>query len=199
MPAKSDNNLKQQSLNEKVFDQFPVLETERLVLRRLQFKDAGAIFRFRSNPEADAMKYMARPLIKNIEEAETLIINSIQSFTDRAALYWAIALRESDEFIGSAGYWRIWKENLRAEIGYQLLPEFQRKGYMYEALRAVISFGFDEYNLHSVEADTDPRNTASIKVLEKFGFVREAYFKENVYFEGEFLDSAIYSLLKNNS
>jgi len=187
--------MKQLSVNETVFEKFPVLETERLRLRQIQMKDAEGLFRFRSDPEA--MKYMARPLQTDIAETEVMIMNSIESFAARESLYWVIALKDSDEHIGSAGYWRLKKEYLRAEIGYQLLPEYQGRGYMAEALKAVISFGFDEFNLHSIEADTDPRNTASIKVLEKFGFIREAHFKENVYFEGEFIDSFIYTLFKD--
>lgn len=196
MPLKLDYYMNQLSINDKVFEKFPVLETERLRLRQIHIKDAEAVFRFRSDPQG--MKYMARPLAANIQEAEEVIKNSIQSFTDKEAVYWALASKESDEFIGSAGYWRMWKENLRAEIGFQLLPEYQRKGFMIEALKPIITFGFNELQLHSIEADADPRNTASIKLMEKLGFIQEAYFKENLYFEGEFLDSAIFSLLKDN-
>jgi ribosomal-protein-alanine N-acetyltransferase len=87
------------------------------------------------------------------------------------------------------------KEHYRGEVGYVLLPEYQGKGIMHEALGAVIAYGFDVMKLHSIEANTNPNNTPSHKLLERHGFVREAYFKENYYYNGKFLDSAIYSLI----
>ena len=66
---------------------------------------------------------------------------------------------------------------------------------MKEALMAVIDFGFNEMKLHSIEGQINPENVVSGVVLEKCGFTREAYFKENFYFQGKFFDSAVYSLL----
>jgi len=74
-------------------------------------------------------------------------------------------------------------------------PDFWGKGIMKEALLAAIDFGFNQMNLHSIEAHINPDNTASGMLLEKVGFVREAYFKEDFFFRGEFIDTAIYSLL----
>ena len=66
---------------------------------------------------------------------------------------------------------------------------------MKEAMDAVLEYGFKEMKLHSIEANVDPGNQPSIKLLEKKGFIKEAHFKENMFFNGSFLDSAIYSLL----
>jgi ribosomal-protein-alanine N-acetyltransferase len=96
--------------------------------------------------------------------------------------------------IGSIGLWRIEKENYRAEIGYMLEPDLQGKGLMYEALQKVIEFGFSEMKLHSIEAKIDPRNIASAALLKKGGFVQEAHFKENCYHNGEFCDTAVYTI-----
>ena len=87
------------------------------------------------------------------------------------------------------------KEHYRAEIGYLLHPDYQQKGIMDEALKAVIKYGFETMQLHSIEANVNPANAASMKLLEKNGFVKEAYFKENYFYNGQFLDSVIYSLL----
>jgi ribosomal-protein-alanine N-acetyltransferase len=76
-----------------------------------------------------------------------------------------------------------------------LLPEYWKKGLAKEALLKVIDFGFNEMKLHSIEAHISPRNTASALLLEKTGFAKEAYFKEDFYFDGAFEDTAIYSLL----
>jgi ribosomal-protein-alanine N-acetyltransferase len=76
-----------------------------------------------------------------------------------------------------------------------LLPEHQKKGLMQEAAAAVLNYGFNVIQLHSVEANVNPANENSKKFLEKNKFVRGAYFRENYYYNGQFMDSAIFSLL----
>ncbi len=66
---------------------------------------------------------------------------------------------------------------------------------MQEAICIVLEYGFKTMNIHSVEANVNPDNKASITLLERNNFKREGYFKENYYFNGQFLVSAIYSLL----
>ncbi len=111
---------------------------------------------------------------------------------------WVIQTKENPELIGNIGFWRVKKEHHRAEIGYILSPKYWNAGIMTEALDAVLNYGFKTMKLHSVEATVNPNNAASIKVLEKQGFTREAYFREDYYFEGRFLDSAVYSLIYRN-
>jgi ribosomal-protein-alanine N-acetyltransferase len=79
-----------------------------------------------------------------------------------------------------------------------ILPEHQSKGITSEAVRLVLNYGFSDLHLHSIEAIVDPEHTASARVLEKNGFVKEGHLKENEYFDGRFWDSVIYSLLKRN-
>jgi ribosomal-protein-alanine N-acetyltransferase len=95
--------------------------------------------------------------------------------------------------IGTIGYYHIKPEHFRAEIGYMLLPEFQGRGFITEAIDVVVSYGFAEMKLHSVEAVLDPNNLASASVLEKCGFTKEGHFKENEFYNGKFIDTAIYS------
>ena len=91
--------------------------------------------------------------------------------------------------------YRIIAEHYRAEVGYMLNTGNHQQGIMFEAIQKVIEFGFTNMKLHSIEANINPENIASKKLLEKTGFVREAYFKENYYFNGRFNDTEIYSLL----
>jgi ribosomal-protein-alanine N-acetyltransferase len=88
-------------------------------------------------------------------------------------------------------------EHSRAEIGYELAPEWWGRGAMTEALGAALRFGFTSMGLHSVEAHIHPDNTGSQRVLEKLGFVQEGYFRENYndLVEGRFTDTAVFSLL----
>ena len=96
------------------------------------------------------------------------------------------------------GFYRTKFANYRSEIGYMLLSENHGKGIATEAVERVMKYGFNEMNLHSMEAIIDPRNSASERVLIKNGFVKEAHFLENEYWDGKFWDSVVFSLLKRN-
>jgi ribosomal-protein-alanine N-acetyltransferase len=78
------------------------------------------------------------------------------------------------------------------------LPKFNGQGYITEAIKTVVAYGFEQLNLHSIEAIIDPENRASERVLQKNGFVKEAHILENELWEGKFWDTVIYSLLKRN-
>lgn len=175
------------------FDPFPILETERLVLRRITLDDAQSYFELRSN--VDAMKHICKPLQTSIEESKKMIyqINEMIAFND--GIGWAITLKENSKKIGSVSFHRIDKAHYRAEIGYMLHPNYWRKGIVSEAVEAIIKYGFNTLKFHSIEAHIDPTNVGSEKVLQKFSFVKEAYFKENYFFAGQFLDTAVYSLI----
>ncbi|MBP4137884.1 GNAT family N-acetyltransferase [Flavobacterium geliluteum] len=177
------------------FNPFPVITTERLLLKRITNEDVAEIFELRSNPET--MKYIPRPLVKTTEDALehiTMIEDKIETNT---GINWGITLKGNPKLLGIIGYYRLQPENYRAEIGYMLLPNYHGKGIIPEAINKLIDYGFDELHLHSIEAVIDPENLASEKVLQKCGFVKEAHFKESDFYEGRFLDKVIYSLLKS--
>ncbi len=175
------------------FSPFPTIETDRLLLRSLHADDAAEMFLLRNNE--DVMKYIeiARP--KTVEETGEVIDKIMEEVENGNAINWAITQKGNDQLIGSISYHRIYKEHYRAEIGYLLHPGFWKKGLTLEAIKAVVHFGFEKMGLHSIEANINPDNNASRQLLIKAGFIREAYFKENYYFNGQFLDSEIYSLI----
>jgi [ribosomal protein S5]-alanine N-acetyltransferase len=175
------------------FNPFPILKTERLLLRRLNNADVNEIMALRSNPET--MKYIPRPLAKTIEDALEHIAMIDRKIENNEGINWAITLKDHSELIGIIGHYRIKPEHYRAEIGYMILPEYNGKGIVSEAIKEVVKYGFEVMQLHSIEAIIDPENYASAKVLEKNEFVKEAHFKENEFYEGRFLDSVIYSKL----
>jgi ribosomal-protein-alanine N-acetyltransferase len=176
------------------FNPFPILTTQRLVLRQITIKDAAALYALRSNETV--MQYIDKPLAKSLADAVELIEKTMDALTYNDGITWAICLADDLTMIGTIGYWKFRKEHYRAEIGYLLLPEYQGKGIMFEAMQTVIRYGFQQLHLHSIEANVNPDNVASIGILEKNGFVREAYYKEDYYFEGKFLDTGVYSLLE---
>ena len=175
------------------FNPFPTLTTERLVLRQARLDDANEIFFLRSDPQV--MKYLDKAPAQSLDEAVQFVQLLTESVNNNTAVYWAITLKGSHKMIGNIAIWRIVKEHYRAEIGYTLYPEHHGNRIMSEAMTAVIDYAFNTMKLHSIEANINPENTASQKLLERHGFVREAYFKENYYFNGRFLDSVIYSLV----
>lgn len=174
------------------FDPFPLLETQRLLFRKISMKDAEDIFLLRTNGEA--MRYIHRPKLNSIDDAKELI----NKMNEPDRIQWGLTLKDDNKIIGSIGYHRIEKEHYRAEIGYMLHPEYWNTGLMSEAIKKIIEFGFKEMNLHSIEAVIDPGNDVSRQVLKKFNFIKEAYFRENFFFEGKFWDFEVYSLLNNN-
>lgn len=172
---------------------FHNLETERLLLRRVVNDDVNEIFTLRSDREV--MKYIPRPLVKTNEEALAHIAMIDEKIDSNEGINWAITLKGNPKLIGIIGHYRIKPEHFRAEIGYMLLPEYQGKGIITEAIKEVVNYGFKVMKLHSIEAIIDPENFGSEKVLQKNGFVKEAHLKENEYYEGKFLDTVIYSIL----
>lgn len=177
------------------FAPFPVIETERLVLRRITNNDVNEVFELRSNPET--MKYIPRPLAKTAEDALEHIATIEEKIVLNEGINWGITLKNNSKLLGIIGFYRMQPENYRAEIGYMLLPEFHAKGIITEALKRLIPYGFNDLKLHSIEAVIDPGNLASENVLQKCGFIKEAHLKECQFYEGKFIDKVIYSLLNN--
>lgn len=175
------------------FGKFPVLETERLYFMQITNDDAGDVFELRTDERV--IKYSDRPKMKSMDEAVEMIKKISDSFNNNDGIAWAFELKDEKKTVGHITYWRIIKEHHRAEIGYAMFPQYWGKAYMTEALKKIIEFGFAGMKLHSIEASVNPANIPSIKLLERIGFIREAYFKENYFFNGKFLDSVIYSLL----
>jgi len=177
-----------------VFITFPVLETERFTLREITLDDADAMFAMMS--DLQVMQYYGAPM-RSREEAVKRANSIRAAFQGHNIVYWAITEKASGNFVGSGGFWRIVKPDFRAHIGYELAPAWWNRGFMTEAVSAMLKFGFETIGLHSIEAGIHPDNTGSRRVLEKLGFVREGYFREK-YFDTErnsFIDEAVFSLL----
>jgi [ribosomal protein S5]-alanine N-acetyltransferase len=175
------------------FHPFPEIKTARLLLREIDKRDIHEVFFLRS--DEDVLKYINKPRATSLDDIRDFIsrINTMKEKNE--GINWAVTLSGTDKLIGNICLFNIKPEHHRAEVGYVLNPAHQGKGIMQEAIRAVLDYGFKTLGLHSIEANVNPANAASIKLLEKNNFVREAYFRENFFFDDQFLDTAIYSLL----
>ncbi len=172
---------------------FPVLQTDRLILDRAVDSDAMELYLLRSNDAV--MKYVERPRPADEHDARELNRSMNEKINQHEAVAWAIRLKGNPKLIGVIGYWRTKPEHHRAEVGYMLMPEYWAQGYTYEALMAVLDYGFNTMNLHSIEADINPDNVASGNLLRKCGFQSEAYFRENFFWKDRYYDSEIFGLL----
>lgn len=183
-------------INDKYFEVFPVLSTERLVLREFKLSDAQDIYEIRSNPQV--MRFMDSYPHKNLAESQKFIATGLEDYKNKLGIFWCICQRSDGQVVGDISFWKISRSNSRAEIGYSLKEKYWGKGYMSEVMSVLFDFAFDAFNVHSIEANINPVNEASRKVLLKQGFKKEAYFREHFFFDGRYIDSEIYSLLKQD-
>ena len=180
-------------MNTLNFIPFPILITDRLLLRKLDKSDANEILFLRSDKAI--MKYIPKAPATSIQDAVDFIESIINLENKHEGITWAITLKDNPRLCGTICLWNIQKNHYRAEVGYVLDPQLHGKGIMQEALQKVLQYGFEVMKLHSIEALIDPANLASARLLEKNNFIKEAHFKENFFYDGNFLDTVVYSLL----
>lgn len=172
---------------------FPTLHTNRLLLSKTTFDNAEALYLLRKNE--DVMRYIDRPRPNNVDDIKALIEKIHSRIESGDGIEWGITHKETNTYIGTISFHRLIKEDYRAEIGYLMDPAFHGRGLMQEAVNAVLQYGFNKMNLHSVEAHVSPENIASQKLLERCGFVKEAHFKQNHFWNGKFYDTIVYGLV----
>ncbi|MFY0674110.1 MAG: GNAT family N-acetyltransferase [Bacteroidia bacterium] len=148
--------------------------------------------------DAEVRKYIAKPIDHNIESTKKALNEVIEAFNDHKALNWIIEDKETGEFIGSGGFWRIDLKNNRAELGYSIKKKFWQKGIMTEVLKVILPFAFQKAGIHSIMACVDVNNTPSQKLLLKSGFKLEAHHRQDWYFEGKYFDTLVYGMIKED-
>ena len=153
------------------FDEFPKLNTGRLLLRKLDISDADEILFLRSDKRVN--RYIERPedrQTKNLSDASQFIKNLQIAYDDNQSISWGITLKNDRKIIGTICLWNFSENGKNAEVGYDLTPELYNKGIMNEALGQIIEFGFKEFELDRIDAYTHKENTGSIRLLTKNGF-----------------------------
>jgi RimJ/RimL family protein N-acetyltransferase len=170
----------------------PTISASRVSLRWITEDDVDALYRIFSHTEV--MRYWSTPPLAERSEAVKLLHEIHDGFRRQTLLKWGIARRTDDALIGTATLFNL--ENHRAEIGYGLDRAHWGNGYMNEALQALLAYAFEELALHRIEADVDPRNSASIRTVERLGFQREGYLRERWQINGEIQDTLFFGLLR---
>jgi ribosomal-protein-alanine N-acetyltransferase len=151
-----------------VFNPFPNLNTSKYSLRRPLLEDAKEIFSLRSDKHVN--EFLDRTIAKTIDDARKFIAAVNNSISENNAIYWIICPKDKSNVLGTICLWNISIEKYSADIGFELLPEYQGKGIMREVLPVIIQYGFEELKLKSINGEVDPRNVKSIKLMEKNGF-----------------------------
>lgn len=172
----------------------PVLHTARLVLRPFAGTDAEDLLRVFADPEV--VRYWSTGAWTDIAQAEAMIAETRQAYREGGLYRYAIALRDTDRLIGICNLRGFFEQNRRCELGYALAQAHWGHGYAAEALEALLEHAFGQLDLNRIEADIDPRNEASARLLERLGFRREGYMPERWIVHGEKADTAFYGLLK---
>ena len=178
------------------WESLPTITADRVTLRPIAERDIGSLFEIFSDPEV--MRYWSSTPLKDMEAARALLADIHDKFHRRLYLQWGIARRVDDTLIGTSTLFHIESNNYRAEIGYALGRAHWGKGFVNEALTALLGYAFDELNLRRVEADVDPRNERSIRTLERLGFQKEGYLRERWEVGGEVQDALFYGLLRRD-
>lgn len=173
----------------------PVLTTERLVLRPLTMADAPALYAVFSDPLVT--RYWATEPWTDITFAETAIARALECYRDETEIRFAVELVRGREVIGTVNLHHFFDQNRRCELGYAIGSRHWGQGLASEALGAVLEHAFREVGLNRIEADIDPRNDASGRLLEKFGFRKEGFMPQRWLVHGEFADTTFYGLLRD--
>lgn len=172
---------------------YPVLETERLLLRQLTPHDAEDLFEYFSQDAV--MEYYDLETFKTLDDARNIITYFNDEFEKGKGFRWALELKSEKKVIGTCGYHNWHPAHSRAEIGYELNPKFWRKSYMKEAVLPILIFGFESMRLHRVDAFTDPANISSEKLLHSLNFKDEGTLRDYFFEKGKFVDAKIFGLI----
>lgn len=177
---------------QKRFTSLSPLQTPRLILRRIQISDAKDMFSY--SAREDVTRYLLWSPHPDLFYTEGYVRYLQERYDVGDFFDFAIQEKASGRMIGTCGFTDISPEHGSCEIGYVLHPAYWGRGYATEALGAILSFA-GELGLHRVEARLLPQNTASIRVVEKNGFIKEGILREAILCKGVFCDVAIYGKL----
>ncbi len=172
----------------------PLLETERLRLRRLCMRDAADIFDYSRDPQV--AKYVLWDAQTSLSEARGYLRFMLRKYRLGEPASWGIELKATGRIVGTIGFMWIQRDNAAAEVGYSLARGLWNRGLMTEALRAVIDFGFRGLNLNRIEAQHESENPASGAVMRKCGMQREGTLRQRLMNKGRFVDVELYSILR---
>lgn len=171
--------------------------TERLLLRAFLLTDLDAVHALQSDPEI--VRYIPWPLRTREQSrdwlAERIAADRLERDDDGVA--WAVVRRSDDQLLGSINLWLRSVEHQQGEVGFVVSGEAQGQGYAREATAAVLDLAFRVVGLHRVYGTADGRNEASARLMTRLGMRQEARLREDELFKGEWVDSVVFAVLRD--
>jgi [ribosomal protein S5]-alanine N-acetyltransferase len=174
----------------------PILETERLFLRRLELTDAPLIYDYMQAREIAANTLLI-PFPYPPGAAEEWISRTHQSCDEGEGYNFGIVLKDEERLIGAIGL-GLRTDHRRAEMGYWLGKPYWGQGFMPEAARRVIAFAFEVLGLNRIHASHFTHNPASARVMEKSGMIYEGTLRDHFFKWGEFVDAGLYAITRKD-
>jgi len=179
-----------------IFRNLPLLETERLRIRKLSLRDANDLFEYASLPEV--AEHVSWDYHRNISDSVRFLRMITAQYEDGIPSPWGIVLKENSKLIGTIGF-HIWSSvNFFAEVGYALSKDYWNRGIMTEALNTVLDYGFIRMSLNRIEATCMLDNAASEKVLMKCGMKYEGIMQKKIFAKEKFHDLKLFAILKTD-
>lgn len=175
------------------FSTATTIDTTRLLLRPLVSTDAHALHKIMS--DAEVVRYWNTEPWKCTERAYKAINDCTNAIKAGNQLTLGLFRKSDTKLIGTCHLFHIVKNSRRANLGYGLCQEAWGKGYMREALYEFLGFAFTNLNLNRVQAEIDPHDQSSVKLLQRLGFNKDGYLKQQWIVHGEPSDSELYGLL----
>ena len=183
---------------EKVFLEFPIIETERFILKEIEEKHSNHFISLFS--DEDIMKYSGTEVYDPEKQVEFYFKKVKLMYKEKKGIRWAIINKESEAFIGDIGLYNIDFYSNNTEIGYTIEKNFWRKGVASECIKAIENFAFETLDINRIIAMIDCNNISSIKLSEKLGFHRDGILREHYYNKSKdkYINICVYSLIKSD-
>ena len=181
---------------ESVFSNLPHLHTPRLLLRPMQMRDAADMFEYSKDPQV--AQHVLWDAHQSIHQTRAYLRYVLRQYKLGAPSSMCIVEKASGKVIGTIGFMWIQPENRSCEVGYSLSRAHWNRGYMTEALEALLEFGFQDLHMNRIEAQHEVDNPASGRVMAKVGMRQEGILRSRLFNKGRYVDVALYAILKQD-
>lgn len=180
----------------EIFSHLPTLMTRRLILRPARMSDAEDMYEYSRDPLV--ARHVLWDAHTSIHQTRGYLRFLIRQYRTGAPSTFVIVLKETGRVIGTIGFMWIQQENRSAEVGYSLSRRYWNQGYMSEALRAIVDFGFTKLSLNRIEAQHECDNPASGHVMRNAGMLHEGTLRQRLYNKGRYVDVDIYAIVRSD-
>lgn len=178
----------------QIYGDLPIIETERLLLRKITFNDADDIYEYTSDQLVS--QYVTWDRHETIMDTKGFIHFVNQQYTLKKLAPWGIEYKDNGKLIGTIDFVSWQPKHFNAEIGYAIARPYWGQGMTTEATKALIDFGFTKMNVVRIQARCMIENIGSQRVMEKCGMSFEGIIRKAIFSKGKQHDLKLYSILK---